>query len=94
MNQLKQFSQQLTRDPGVYRMLNASGTVIYVGKAKNLRSRVSSYFSQSNVSVKTRSLMKQVNDIEVTVTSTENEALILEANLIKQTAPQIQRVDA
>ena len=69
-------------------MMNALGKVIYVGKAKNLRSRVLSYFSEGALSPKTRSLMDCVNTIEVTVTSTENEALILEANLIKELRPK------
>lgn len=68
-------------------MYDASGTILYVGKAKNLKNRLKSYF-QKNVAVKTERLMAQVVDIKVTVTETENEALLLECNLIKKHKPR------
>ena len=84
----KAFARTLTDRPGVYRMLDAEGTVIYVGKARNLRRRVSSYFQPSVSDRKTLALVRQVRGIEVTVTNTEAEALILENNLIKQYQPR------
>ena len=84
----KAFLQNLTTLPGVYRMLDADGTVIYVGKAKNLRRRVSSYFSRQDNSAKTRALVAQIQQIEIAVTHTENEALILENTLIKEHQPR------
>jgi excinuclease ABC subunit C len=84
----KAFIGSLTNRPGVYRMLNARGKVIYVGKARNLRKRVASYFQRAHADAKTASLMRHVADVEVTVTNTENEALILEYNLIKRHKPR------
>ncbi|OUD15449.1 excinuclease ABC subunit UvrC [Thioflexithrix psekupsensis] len=75
--------------PGVYRMLDPKGQVIYVGKAKNLKKRVSSYFVHSaQQSPKVQRLLLQLADIEITVTQTEQEALILESTLIKQYQPR------
>ncbi|HLA75785.1 MAG TPA: excinuclease ABC subunit UvrC [Gammaproteobacteria bacterium] len=82
------FLKSLTGKPGVYRMLAADGEVLYVGKALNLKKRVSSYFRDNNTDPKTQSLVEQVRNIEVTVTHTETEALILENNLIKQHQPR------
>lgn len=84
----KAFSRNLTDRPGVYRMLDDKGTVIYVGKARNLRRRVSSYFRPSVSDRKTIVLVRQIRGIEVTVTNTEAEALILENNLIKRFQPR------
>ncbi len=84
----KSFLANLTHRPGTYRMLNAKGKVIYVGKARDLKKRVSSYFQKSHADAKTASLMKQVANVEVTVTGTEAEALILEYNLIKRHRPR------
>ena len=84
----KVFLKTLTSRPGVYRMLGADGNVLYVGKAGNLRNRVSSYFRSSGLSVKTRALVDQIAGIEVTMTHTEGEALLLESNLIKQFRPR------
>ncbi len=83
------FIKTLTGRPGVYCMQDDQGKVIYVGKAKNLKKRVSSYFNRSKSdSPKTKVMIKQVENIEVTVTHTENEALILENNLIKSYKPR------
>jgi len=82
------FLKSLTHRPGVYRMLNGKHKVIYVGKARDLKKRVSSYFTRSHGSVKTAALMELVASVEVTVTNTEAEALLLEYNLIKQHRPR------
>lgn len=87
MNSLTSFIHNLTTLPGVYSMIDVSGQVIYVGKAKNLKKRVSSYF-QRQLDNKTLSLVKQIHSIEVTVTRNEREALLLESNLIKNLKPR------
>ena len=84
----KQFVAGLTTRPGVYRMLDARGDILYVGKAANLKKRVGSYFGRRQDSPKTRAMVGQVRDIEVTVTGTEGEALLLESNLIKEHRPR------
>jgi len=83
----KAYLKTLTGRPGVYRMLSASGEVLYVGKARNLKKRVSSYFTGSD-NAKKRALVAQIANIEVTVTHTESEALILENHLIKELQPR------
>ena len=76
-------------NPGVYLMKNEKGTIIYVGKAKNLRNRVSSYFKGINShDIKTSELVKNIKDIEFFICKTEVEALILENNLIKKNRPK------
>lgn len=82
----QQFVKSLTNRPGVYQMIDADEKVIYVGKAKNLRKRVGSYFKQQT-SIKTRSLVNKIADIQVIITQTESEALVLENNLIKNHRP-------
>ncbi len=84
----KAFLKTLTSKPGVYRMLNAKQQVIYVGKAKNLKKRVSSYFNRSDSSLKTQAMVARIHAIDIAVTHTENEALILENILIKTLKPQ------
>ena len=84
----KEYVPTLPRRPGVYRMYDADGQLLYVGKARNLRDRVGTYFSPSNVSPKVQALVQQIDAIEVTVTNSETEALLLEYNLIKEHKPR------
>jgi excinuclease ABC subunit C len=87
-NLIKELLRQLPSLPGCYIMRNAKGNILYVGKAKNLRNRVRSYFnSPSKLMPKTRMMVEQVNDFEYFVVSSEQEALILELNLIKRYWP-------
>jgi excinuclease ABC subunit C len=81
------FLKSLTLRPGIYQMFDAEGKILYVGKAKNLKNRVSSYFRKTGLTAKTAALVKRIARIDVTVTETETEALILEHNLIKQYHP-------
>ena len=74
--------------PGVYRMINSKMEVIYIGKAKNLRKRVASYFVKKQSSPRTRLMIGNINSIEFTITNTEADALILENNLIKKILPR------
>ncbi len=79
--------QQIPVEPGVYRMLDAAGQVLYVGKAKNLKRRVSSYFGRA-LNRRLQVMVAQIADIQVTVTRTEGEALLLESDLIKTHRPR------
>ena len=81
------FLKSLTLRPGIYQMYDGEGAILYVGKAKNLKNRVSSYFRKTGLTPKTAALVKRIAKIDVTVTETETEALILEHNLIKQNRP-------
>ncbi len=83
----KAFLKSVTPRPGIYQMLDARGEVLYVGKARNLKKRVASYFRASGLAAKTLALVQRIARIEVTVTRTETEALLLEQNLIKQSRP-------
>jgi excinuclease ABC subunit C len=80
--------KNLTTQPGVYQMLDKQGMVIYVGKAKNLKKRVSSYFSKTHQDDKTRVLVANIDDFDVVITDTETQALLLENELIKQHKPR------
>ena len=86
--QIKNTLLHLTSEPGVYRMLDEHAAVIYVGKASNLKKRVSSYFSSKNHSTKTKALVAQIHSLDITVTRSEKEALLLECTLIKTLRPK------
>ena len=81
------FLKNLTTQPGVYQMYDSEGKILYVGKAKNLKNRVSSYFQKTGLPPKTRALVKRIVSIEITVAPSEAEALVLEHNLIKSQKP-------
>src|SRR5690554_660515 len=81
------FLAQATQQPGIYQMFGANGEILYVGKAKNLKARLASYFRKSGLSPKTEALVARIANIQVTVTASETEALILEQNLIKSNRP-------
>ncbi|MBU2887418.1 excinuclease ABC subunit UvrC [Gilvimarinus agarilyticus] len=83
----KQFLSHQTQAPGVYQMFNAEGDILYVGKAKNLKKRLASYFRATGLAPKTQSLVARIARVEVTITTSESEALILEQNLIKSNRP-------
>jgi len=83
----KSFLKTLTSRAGVYQMYDKAGKLLYVGKAKNLKNRVSSYFRASGLAAKTMALVAKIDEIQLTVTSTEVDALLLEHNLIKTQQP-------
>lgn len=85
---LKGIVQNLPEGPGIYQYLNSEGTIIYVGKAKNLKRRVYSYFSKEHEPGKTRILVSKIADIRYIVVNTEEDALLLENNLIKKYKPR------
>ena len=85
---IKAILEVIPEKPGSYQYYDAKGTIIYVGKAKNLKKRVSSYFNKEPESIKTRVLVKQIQDIKYIVVNTEEDALLLENNLIKQYRPR------
>ncbi|MCZ6488737.1 MAG: excinuclease ABC subunit UvrC [Gammaproteobacteria bacterium] len=82
------FLKTVSTMPGVYRMIDRNNKVIYVGKAKNLKNRLASYFRKTGLSTKSLSLVRNINQIEVTSTRTESEALLLENDLIKNLNPR------
>lgn len=85
---LKAIVSNLPEKPGCYQYLDDSGTIIYVGKAKNLKRRVASYFNHEHDSIKTRNLVAKIHDIRYLVVNSESDALLLENNLIKQWTPK------
>jgi excinuclease ABC subunit C len=85
---IKAFLKNLTTRPGIYKMLNEQGEIIYIGKAKNLKNRVSSYFKKPTASTKQHRMVSKIAAIEITVTHTEGEALLLECQQIKRHKPQ------
>ena len=87
-NYLKGIVNNLPDSPGCYQYLDESGTIIYVGKAKNLKRRVSSYFNKEQQTLKTRLLVAKIADIRYVVVNSEADALLLENNLIKQHKPR------
>lgn len=88
MNKIKSLLKSITNHPGVYKMLDINNKVIYVGKAKNLKKRVLSYFSKNHTDLKTELLVSLIHSFETIVTNTENEALILERELIRTYKPR------
>jgi len=85
---VKAFLKNLTTRPGIYKMFNDQGEIIYIGKAKNLKNRVSSYFKKQTASTKQQAMVARIANIEVTVTHTEGEALLLECQQIKRHKPR------
>jgi len=85
---IKDFLKNLTKRPGIYKMLNDKGDIIYIGKAKNLKNRVSSYFRTGTASPKQQAMVVKIAAIEVIVTHTEGEALLLESQQIKRFKPR------
>ena len=85
---IKDFLKNLTKRPGIYKMLDSQGKIIYIGKAKNLKNRVSSYFRTKTAPSKTQVMVAKIVKIEVTVTNTEGDALLLESQQIKRHKPR------
>ncbi len=83
----KEFLARLTQRPGVYQMRDSQGELLYIGKAKNLKNRVASYFRSTGLTGKTQALVAKIAAIDITITHGETEALLLEQNLIKQYRP-------
>ena len=87
-NALKNKISNLPHKPGVYQFIDKNGTIIYIGKAKNIRKRVSSYFSKNHDNAKTRILVRKIVDLSHIIVKTETDALLLENNLIKKYQPR------
>ena len=79
----------ITNNPGVYKMLSASGEILYIGKAKNIPNRLRNYVTESNLPIRTERMLSLTHSLETTTTNNESEALLLEANLIKKYKPRI-----
>ena len=88
VNNISAIISVLPEKPGCYQFFDAKGTIIYVGKAKNLKKRVTSYFNKEHTDGKTRVLVRQICDIKYFVVDSEEDALLLENNLIKQHRPK------
>ena len=87
--QFKDFSPTIPTDPGIYKFLDTAGVILYVGKAKNLRNRLTSYFGdKKHITAKTKALVKHADHIEFTLVNSETDALLLENTLIKQHQPR------
>lgn len=87
-DEIKNILKVVPQDPGCYMFMDDKGTVIYVGKAKNLKRRVSSYFNKNHDSVKTRVLVKNIRNIKYVVVNSEEDTFLLENNLIKELQPR------
>lgn len=85
---IKSFLKSCSEYPGIYKMFGVNDVLLYVGKAKNLKKRLSTYFNKNNQSAKVLSLVQQISYIETVITNTEAEALVLECNLIKENKPK------
>ena len=88
LNNLKTIVNQQPTSAGIYKMINAKDQILYVGKAKNIKNRLKSYLNHNNLSNRIKRLVAQIKKIDVVITETEKEALLLEANLIKKLKPQ------
>ena len=85
---LKDLIKNLPQKPGVYKFLNRSDKIIYIGKAKNLKKRVASYFNRSIKDEKTNTLVSKINSFSIVLVKSETDALLLENNLIKKIKPK------
>ena len=85
--EFQQISGTLPQQPGIYKYFNATGELLYVGKAKNIRKRVSSYFNKTVANYKTHELVKRIRDIQFTIVNSEQDAFLLENSLIKEFQP-------
>ena len=88
MQNLRETSKKITTQPGVYLMKDSANKVIYVGKAKNLKNRISQYFQKTSHEGKTKALVANIRSFETIVTTSETQALILENDLIKEYKPR------
>ena len=88
LNKIKNIISVMPEKPGVYQYFNKDGVIIYVGKAKNLKRRVSSYFNKNNQNVKTSMLVKHIEDLKYFIVETEEDALHLENSMIKEYQPK------
>ena len=84
----KQFLSNITTSPGIYKMIDKNKAIIYIGKASNLKKRINSYFNKNITSIKTHKLVENIKNVEITITTSEEDALILENNLIKKYRPK------
>ena len=88
---IKKKAQNLTNQPGIYQFLNYKDDILYIGKAKNIKKRVSSYTNLSRLSYRIQRMISQINKIETITTKTEAEAFLLESNLIKNISFKTER---